>query len=288
MHNEEYYLYVKRQLDPNFKIEDLPAFFTNKDVPSFGLNQIMELFWYLGKTNTGQKSPELIKLSNSLLNLCCPLYTRYQMADAMQSAASLSEMTKDGLIDWKKDFQYKLQTFSDKCEYWEPMRTEEVPLYSITSLYKNLEYIQVKHGLKYADYFSSEQIQYLKDEWFKSLRRYRTSKLERRIHDMLISLFKKNNIKNRLQANKLIGVYQIDIFIEPNIILEINGDYHSPRTSSLELIKDAHFGNYLIKKSLYENQGYNLIMLDYHEFEEIQYNDEKFGQFLMNKIQPYL
>ena len=286
-HNEEYYLHVKKQLNPEFKIEDLPAFFTNKDVPPFGLNQIMELFWYLGKTNTGQKSPELIKLSNTLLNLCCPLYTRYQMADAMQSASSLSEMTGDEFIDWKRDFEYKLGVFSEKCENWEPMKTQEMSLYSITSLYKNLEYIKAKHRIDYADYFSQEQIQYLKDEWFKSLRRYRTSKLERRIHDVLIKLFKNNNIKKNIQANKLIGVYQIDLFVEPNLILEINGDYHFPRTSSLELIKDAHFGNYLIKKSLYEQQGYDLIMLNYYEFEDIQYDEEKLGEYLMEKMKPY-
>ena len=286
--NKEYYRYLKKNFSPDFKDEDLPPFFGSNDMPPLSINQISEIFWYLGKTATGKQSPELIEISNNLLNLCFSLFTKFQLADTMQSACALSLIAPPDIIDWKKDFEYKMNIFAEKFKGWDPSKTRSVPFYSINSLYKNLTFINLKFGIDAFNYFTPSQIDHLKREWFNSLKRYQSSMAEKKVYEVLSKHFRKNNIKKIIHTNKLVDLHNVDIFIEPDLIIEVNGVVHFPKNSSLEIIKNTFYGNNLIKSSILQEKGYKLVLLNYFDFTDILNDQEKLEAFILQKTLPYL
>ena len=89
-------------------------------------------------------------------------------------------------------------------------------------------------------------MKYFKGVWYTySLKYFKNSRDEIKIFNLIKNIFQKENINQKVVANRLVASYFVDIFIEPNICIEVNGIYHY---SGVERDSNNQFnGNFAVK-----------------------------------------
>jgi hypothetical protein len=250
------------------------------------LDSILDFYWCMAKIMMPKS--ETVKIVNSLANLNLDLYQKHQVIDMLQAAATLSLKTTED-IDWKKDIEKKLAGLSKKLEENDNLNTAKSMPMNISALYKSLVFFEAKYGIQQIpEYFSSKQMEFFKQEWLRSIKRFRASKLEEVIADIIKQYIQEQNLNKSIQQNSLADIFIVDIIIEPNIVVEINGKSHFIKDSSLNVHKDYYAGNYLTKIEYLKLKGYKLVMLNQHEFEDILDNQQELKNFVIERIAPYL
>ena len=225
---------------------------------------IIDLLWAITKNNKNE-SLELGESLSRILNSFVHCLDVEIIVNVLKSACLISLMDTSQSSKYHDDLLFKAGVVASKLKNSEHLEKFLKNQHLASVLYQLLYYLQIKYKI-YLKSLDPSTIEQLQRVCFQSLSEVKISTIEDKLYNLIMKYMVDRKKLNEIHKNKIIEIYNVNLFIEPNVIIEYNLENNQNSNDD---------ENYLIKLETLKICGYHVIYVDYNEFQEVQDDAQK-------------
>lgn len=257
--------------------------FSEPSADSISLNYIIDLFSTLTRNYCKNFDNVLYQLTDILLINLQNLNQKDKIL-YLYSKAVLSFQISDN--PWIKNFEYEFEIVMNEISkrtslFMKNLNNEDKRQKIQGTLFLALRYLSlIGYEEKVKKYFSPQVYHVFLQEFSKLVERnikisYSENKIAKRIKEIVEST---NNWKDlKVEFQKKIDIYRCDIFLGPNIAIEINGDHHDNyfyKFYNDEGLCPKFNGKFNLKKRILTLLNYQVYVISSDEYLKVIHNKE--------------